>query len=54
MSDRLTKRAWLLDNMDVLIRESEYHRLHQVNESLPGVGLWKLDSPLGNTRVVVT
>lgn len=41
--DRLQKRKWLLDNIDLLLTEATYHREHEEAEQLPGVVIWRAD-----------
>jgi hypothetical protein len=38
--DRFASRQWLIDNLDLLLIEAAYHRLHEDVEQLEGVVIW--------------
>jgi hypothetical protein len=44
---RFLRRKHLLDNMDIYLRESNYHRSLDEDEELQGEILWRLDKELG-------
>lgn len=52
LTERFLRRLALLDDIDVLHRESRYHRTHDDVEELPAVTVWQWDDPEGVARVV--
>jgi len=44
---RFLRRKFLTENIDFLLRESNYHRNNDIDEALPGQQLWKMDEEEG-------
>lgn len=52
VNQRFLRRIFLLDNLDLLLRESYYHRNHDDDEELvPVFHLWNWDESEGVVRL---
>lgn len=44
---RFLRRKYLIENLEILLRESAYHRTNDDAEKLPGIEVWQWDQPEG-------
>ena len=44
---RFLRRLHLMEHLDILLRESAYHRNYDEEEKLSGIPVWKWDSDEG-------
>lgn len=47
---RFLRRGYLLDNIDLFLRESKYHRTHDDVEDIEGVTVWRWDETEGESE----
>lgn len=50
-SQRFLRRIYLLESMDVMLREAKYHRDNDEAEATPSVQLWKMGEEEGEAKL---
>jgi hypothetical protein len=51
MSDVITKRFWLLNNMDWFLSECVYHRDNRLNYNDKKIVVWRLGDSEGRAKI---
>lgn len=50
--ERLSKRSWLIQNLDDILRESAYHKAHKLDFAYePPLTLWKWGEEKGSCKL---
>lgn len=49
--DRFIKRLYLIEHLDLWLREAAYHRAHDELEDLPWKAMWKRDEDVAPLRL---
>lgn len=47
---RFMRRNFLFENMEIMLRESAYHRTHDEDEKLPAIPVWRWGSVEGEAN----
>jgi len=50
VQQRFLRRKHLIESTEILLRESIYHRTHEVSEDLDGIVVWRWDDEEGTSE----